>query len=103
LAALVSCTYLQKSIKRFIDIISYSNVFILTRTKLLIMAGVLEQLVWPRHKRAGMKHKAVFSIDLDRKAEELETAKEILREVFAASPAEVDEMIRLRLEDRGLL
>ncbi len=67
------------------------------------MAGVLEQLMWPRHRRAGMEPKAVFSIDLDRKARELETAKEILREVFATSPAEVDEMIRLRLEDRGLL
>ena len=69
----------------------------------MIMAGVLEQLIGSRHKRGRMEPKAVFSIDLDRKAEELESAKEILREVFAASPAEVDEMIRLRLEDRGLL
>jgi hypothetical protein len=50
-----------------------------------------------------MEPKAVFEIDLDRKARELETAKEILQEVFATSLAEVDEMIRLRLEDRGLL
>ena len=69
----------------------------------MIMAGVLEQLMGLRHKRAGMEPEAVFSTYLDRKAEELQTAKEILQEVFATSPAEVDEMIRLRLEDRGLL
>ena len=69
----------------------------------MIMAGVLEQLIGLRHRRPGTEAKAVFSIDLDRKAEELQTAKEILREVFATSRAEVDEMIRLRLEDRGLL
>ncbi|MFZ2536080.1 MAG: hypothetical protein WAX02_07775 [Methanothrix sp.] len=67
------------------------------------MAGVLEQLIWPRHRRPRMEPKAVFEIDLDRKAQELETAKAILQEVFATSLAEVDEMIRLRLEDRGLL
>ena len=89
--------------KRFIDIIFDSNVFILTRTKLKIMAGVLEQLIWPLHRRPRMEPKALFEIDLDRKAQELETAKAILQEVFATSLAEVDEMIRLRLEDRGLL
>ena len=50
-----------------------------------------------------MEPKALFEIDLDRKARELETAKEILQEDVATSLAEVDEMIRLRLEDRGLL
>ena len=89
--------------KRFVDIILDSNVFILTRTKLKIMAGVLEQLIRPLHRRPRMEPKAVFEIDLDRKAQELETAKAILQEVFATSLAEVDEMIRLRLEDRGLL
>ncbi len=89
--------------KRFIDIIFDSNVFILTRTKLKIMAGVLEQLIWPLHRRPRMEPKALFEIDLDRKARELETAKEILQEIFATSLTEVDEMIRLRLEDRGLL
>ena len=64
--------------KRFIDIIFDSNVFILTRTKLKIMAGVLEQLIWPLHRRPRMEPKALFEIDLDRKARELETAKEIL-------------------------
>ena len=67
------------------------------------MAGVLEQLIWPRHRRPRMEPKAVFEIDLDMKDQELETAKAILQEVFATSLAEVDEMIRLRLEDRGLL
>ena len=67
------------------------------------MAGVIEQMIWPRLKRQGAEPKAVFGIGLDRRAQELETAKEILREVFATSAAEVDEMIRLRLEARGLL
>jgi hypothetical protein len=33
--------------------------------------------------------------------QELETAKEILAEVFSARPSDVDEMIRLRLEERS--
>jgi len=32
---------------------------------------------------------------------ELETAKEILAEVFGARPSDVEEMIRLRLEEWG--
>ncbi|HUS76503.1 MAG TPA: hypothetical protein VMY43_10905 [Methanothrix sp.] len=34
------------------------------------------------------------------RAQELETAKEILAEVFCARPGEVEEMIRSRLEER---
>jgi hypothetical protein len=37
------------------------------------------------------------SYRLDSKALELDTAKEILREVFGTTSAEVEEMIRLRL------
>jgi hypothetical protein len=33
--------------------------------------------------------------------QELETAKEILAEVFGARPSDVEEMIRLRLEERS--
>jgi hypothetical protein len=33
--------------------------------------------------------------------QELETAKEILAEVFRARPSDVEEMIRLRLEERS--
>ena len=39
------------------------------------------------------------SYSLDRKVLELDTAKEILREVFGTTPAEVEEMIRLRLAE----
>ena len=35
------------------------------------------------------------------RAMELETAKEILAEVFGARPGEVEEMIRRRLEERS--
>jgi hypothetical protein len=34
--------------------------------------------------------------------QELETAKEILAEVFGARTSDVEEMIRLRLEERSL-
>ena len=33
--------------------------------------------------------------------QELETAKEILAEVFGTRPSDVEEMIRLRLEERS--
>jgi len=36
----------------------------------------------------------------DLKVIELQTAKEILAEVFGARPGEVEEMIRMRLEER---
>ena len=39
------------------------------------------------------------SYRLDSKALELDTAKEILREVFGTTPTEVEEMIRLRLAE----
>ena len=67
------------------------------------MAGVLEQLIGPFQRRPRSEPKVIFDIGLDRKVIELETAKEILQEVFATSSAEVEEMIRLRLEDRDLL
>lgn len=35
------------------------------------------------------------------KAQELETAKEILAEIFHARPADVEEMIQRRLEERS--
>ena len=53
------------------------------------MAGVLEQLIRP-HKRA-VEH-------CNPKALELQTAKEILAEVFKVRLSEVDEMIKNRFE-----
>ena len=53
-----------------------------------IMAGVLGQLFRPQKK-------AMYR---DPKALELETAKEILAEVFRVRLSEVDEMIRNRFE-----
>jgi len=55
---------------------------------MLIMAGVLGQLFRPQKK-------AMYR---DPKAMELETAKEILAEVFRVRLSEVDEMIRCRSE-----
>ena len=56
---------------------------------MLIMAGVLGQL-FRSHKKATYR---------DPKAIELETAKEILAEVFRVRLSEVDEMIQNRFEE----
>ena len=55
---------------------------------MLIMAGVLGQLFRPQKK----------ALYRDPKAMELETAKEILAEVFRVRLSEVDEMIQNRFE-----
>ena len=55
---------------------------------MLIMAGILGRLIGPQKK-------AMYR---DPKAMELETAKEILAEVFMVRFSEVDEMIQNRFE-----
>ncbi len=67
------------------------------------MAGVLEQLGWPLHRRPKAELRIFPSYRLDPKTVELETAKEILREVFGTTPAEVEEMIRRRLKEQEAL
>ncbi len=64
------------------------------------MAGVLAQLRWPLQKRPRIERQVLSSSRLDRKALELQTAKEILEEVFGTTSAEVEEMIRLRLAEQ---
>jgi len=56
------------------------------------MTGVLEQLIRPQKKTM---HRS------DLKAMELQTAKEILAEVFRVRLSEVDEMIQNRFEADG--
>ena len=58
---------------------------------MLIMAGVLGQLFRPQKKAMYRNPKAM----------ELETAKEILAEVFKVRLSEVDEMIHNRFEVAG--
>ncbi len=64
------------------------------------MAGVLEQLRWPLQRRPKTVAKVFPGYMLDSKILELQTAKEILREVFKTTPKEVEEMIRLRLAEK---
>jgi hypothetical protein len=53
---------------------------------------------WPWKQQARpIEPRPVASI----RAQELETAKEILAEVFHARPGEVEEMIKSRLEERS--
>lgn len=61
------------------------------------MAGVLG-LIKARQKRLVDRHGAVPRADP--RALELQAALEILAEVFSIKPAEVQEMIRLRSEER---
>ena len=67
------------------------------------MAGVFEQLGWPLHRRPRIERQVFPSFRLDRKALELQTAKEILQEVFGTTSGEVEEMIRLRLAEQEAL
>jgi hypothetical protein len=67
------------------------------------MAGILAELWRPRNMRPRVESQVFPSYSLDRKVLELETAKEILREVFGTTSAEVEEMIRLRLAEQGVL
>ena len=67
------------------------------------MAGVFAQLGWPLHRRPRIERQVFPSNRLDRKAQELQTANEILEEVFGTTSAEVEEMIRLRLAEREAL
>jgi len=64
------------------------------------MAGVLEHLHWPMQKRPKIEPQVFPSYRLDLKVMELDTAKEILREVFGTSSEDVEEMIRQRLAER---
>ncbi|MCX6677181.1 MAG: hypothetical protein NTU95_04460 [Methanothrix sp.] len=64
------------------------------------MAGVFAQLGWPLQRRPRIERQVFPSFRLDRKALELQTAKEILQEVFGTTSAEVEEMIRLRLAEQ---
>ena len=61
---------------------------------MFIMAGVLEQLLRPQ-KRAVVH----CTSRMNPKAMELQTAKEILAEVFRVRISEVDEMIQNRFDE----
>jgi transcriptional regulator CtsR len=50
---------------------------------------------WPWRRRGAIEPRPKVS-----RAMELQTAKEILAEIFHARPGEVEEMIQRRLEDR---
>lgn len=64
------------------------------------MAGVFAQLGWPLHRRPRIERHVFSSCRPDRKVLELQTAKEILQEVFGTTSSEVEEMIRLRLAEQ---
>ena len=60
--------------------------------------GILMRWLWKREARLIEPRRAANTRVL-----ELETAKEILAEVFHARPSEVEEMIQIRLEKRESL
>ena len=64
------------------------------------MAGVFAELGWHLHRRPRIERMVFPSNSLDRKALELQTAIEILEEVFGTTSADVEEMITLRLAEQ---
>ncbi|OPY53611.1 MAG: hypothetical protein A4E48_00745 [Methanosaeta sp. PtaU1.Bin060] len=64
------------------------------------MAGVLERLLRSVQMGPKAEQRVFLRCRVDLKALELQTAKEILREVFGTTPAEVEEMIRQRVKER---
>lgn len=67
------------------------------------MAGVLAQIGWPWGKRPEKERRTLIAADRPNgRAIELETAKEILQEVFGTTSSEVEEMILLRLAERAI-
>ena len=55
---------------------------------------------WPLSRRPKAERRVYCEVRQDRRILELETAKEILQEVFCTTSVEVEEMIRLRLAER---
>jgi hypothetical protein len=70
------------------------KVLILIRRTIYIMVGVFGQQIRPQKRM--MRHS---TSRLDTRALELETAKEILAEVFRLRISDVDEMIQNRFEN----
>ncbi len=66
------------------------------------MAGVLEHLLRPMQARPKEVRRVFLRCRVDLKALELQTAKEILCEVFGTTSAEVEEMIRQRLVEQDV-
>jgi hypothetical protein len=60
-------------------------------------SGGLDMILWPRRRELRLEPK----IRVNPRILELQTAKEILGEIFHARPGEVEEMIQNRLEERS--
>ena len=61
------------------------------------MAGVLERIIGPQTQRR-LVERSEKTLRVDHKALELQTAMEILAEVFGIRTSEVEEMLRQRSE-----
>jgi hypothetical protein len=61
------------------------------------MAGVLERIRWPQ-KRLVVGH-SFSALGIDRRVLELQTAKEILAEIFGVRISDVEEMIQSRFDE----
>jgi hypothetical protein len=60
------------------------------------MAGILERIHWPQKKALGDSSPVPR---VDRRILELQTAKEILAEIFSVGVSDVEEMILNRYEE----
>jgi hypothetical protein len=66
------------------------------------MTGVFEQIGWTLSRRPKAERRIYCKERPDRRILELQTAKEILEEVFCTTSDDIEEMIRLRLAERDL-
>ena len=73
-----------------------AKLLIFARRIIYTMAGVFEQLMRPQKRL--MRHR---TFQMNPRALELETAKEILAEVFRIKISDVDEMIQNRFKAAG--
>ena len=60
------------------------------------MAGILERIHWPQKRALG---DSTLAHRVDRRILELQTAKEILAEIFGVGVSDVEEMILNRYEE----
>jgi hypothetical protein len=60
------------------------------------MAGILERIHWPQKRALG---DSTLAHSVDRRILELQTAKEILAEIFGVGVSDVEEMILNRYEE----
>lgn len=75
-------------------VINFQQKYLSLQVVIVIMVGFLEQIRWPQ-QRIVVGYR-LSPLRVDRRVLELQTAKEILAEVFGVKISDVEEMIQTR-------